>query len=206
MTRKNKQKDATQNVAQDTTSKTAASSVLKRKRELLKKRAKRRRRIIVAAISLIVIAAVGVGAYLYFNPLENGGRYHNPNADLGQLDGKTPEEIQEELNRVVDEGMFNISIAEVLSFPDGTSEGDVRIENVPGNRYLMDVSITLDETGEVVYESGIIEPNHHITKDRLKVDLDKGAYPATAMFTALDPETEAVIGQAGAQVTIRVEG
>lgn len=182
-------------------------SVFERKRALAQKRARRRRRIIVIACSLLVVAVVGAGALWYFNPFGEGGaggRYHNPNADVGQLEGKTPEEIQAELNRVVDEGMFNISIAEVLSFPDGTSEGDVRIENVPNNRYLMDVTVTLDETGEEVYESGILEPNHHITKGTLKVDLDKGTYPAKAVFTALDPETEAVVGQAAAEVTIMV--
>lgn len=183
-------------------------SVFERKRALAQKRARRRRRVIVAVCSLLVLAAVSAGALWYLNPFEEGGggRYHNPNADVGQLEGKTPEEIQAELNRVVDEGMFNISIAEVLSFPDGASEGDVRIENVPNNRYLMDVSVTLDETGEEVYESGILEPNHHITKGVLKVDLDKGTYPATALFTALDPETEAVVGEAAAEVTIMVAG
>ncbi|WP_101721356.1 hypothetical protein [Eggerthella timonensis] len=184
------------------------SSVFERKRELAQKRARRRRRVIAAVCSLLVVAVVGAGALWYFNPFEEsgGGRYHNPNADVGQLEGKTPEEIQAELNRVVEEGMFNISIAEVLSFPDGTSEGDVRIENVPNNNYLMDVTVKLDETGEEVYESGILEPNHHITKGTLKVDLDKGTYPATAVFTALDPETEAVVGEAAAEVTIMVAG
>lgn len=184
-------------------------SVFERKRALAQKRARRRRRVIIVVCSLLVLVAVGAGALWYLNPFEEaagGGRYHNPNADVGQLEGKTPEEIQAELNRVVDEGMFNISIAEVLSFPDGASEGDVRIENVPNNRYLMNVVVTLKETGEEVYESGILEPNHHITKGTLKVDLDKGTYPATAMFTALDPETEAVVGEAAAEVTIMVAG
>lgn len=182
-------------------------SVFERRRALAQKRARRRRRIIAIVCSLLVLVAVGAGVFLWLNPLDgtSGGRFHNPNGELGQLEGKTPEEIQAELNRVVDEGMFNISIAEVLTFPDGTSEGDVRIENVPNNHYLMDVTVTLDETGEEVYESGILEPNHHITKGTLKVDLDKGIYPATALFTALDAETEEVVGQAAAEVTVMVE-
>lgn len=196
MTRDKKKEPATQQ----------AGSVFERRRALAQKRARRRRRIIATVCSLLVLVAVGAGVFLWLNPLDSaGGRFHNPNGELGQLEGKTPEEIQAELNRVVDEGMFNISIAEVLTFPDGTSEGDVRIENVPNNRYLMDVTVTLDETGEEVYESGILEPNHHITKGTLKVDLDKGIYPATALFTALDPETEEVVGQAAAEVTVMVE-
>lgn len=186
-----------------------SGSVFERKRALAQKRARRRRRVIVAVCSLLLLAAVGAGAWFFLlNPADEAGngRYHNPNAELGQLDGKSPEEIQAELNRVVEDGMFNISIAEVMSFPDGTSEGDVRIENVPNNKYLMNVVVKLDETGEEVYESGILEPNHHITKGTLKVDLDKGTYAATAVFSALDPETEAVVGQAAAEVTIMVAG
>ncbi|WP_165253965.1 flagellar protein FliS [Adlercreutzia sp. ZJ304] len=124
--------------------------------------------------------------------------------DKGQLTNKTQEEIQAELDRTVEEGMFNISVASVVEFEDGTSEGEFRIENVPGNRYLMQVVITLDDTGEEVYRTGIIEPDHHIQKDTLDKDLDPGTYAATAKFLALDPETEEEIGQAAAKISLVV--
>ncbi|WP_165063018.1 hypothetical protein [Adlercreutzia sp. ZJ154] len=124
--------------------------------------------------------------------------------DAGQLTNKTQEEIQAELDRTVEEGMFNISVASVVEFEDGTSEGEFRIENVPGNRYLMQVVITLDDTGEEVYRTGIIEPDHHIQKDTLDKDLDPGTYAATAKFLALDPETEEEIGQAAAKISLVV--
>ncbi|WP_165061627.1 hypothetical protein [Adlercreutzia sp. ZJ154] len=151
---------------------------------------------IVVAI-LAVIAAVIIGMQMC-----NGGK--NRAGDLGQLEGKTADEIQAELDRTVDEGMFNISIASIVQFQDGTSAGEIKIENVPGNRYLMQVVLTLDSDGQQVYESGIIEPNHHIQSDKLAVDLPAGTYPATATFTALDPETEEEIGQAAAKVTLVV--
>ncbi len=58
--------------------------------------------------------------------------------------------------------MFQISIASEVTMENGASEAPLQIENVPGNRYLMQVSITQDGTGELLYESGILDPNYHI--------------------------------------------
>ena len=100
----------------------------------------------------------------------------------------------------------NISIASSVEFADGTSEGELRIENVPNNPYLMKVEITCDDTGEAVYTSGMIEPNHHIQKARLDVDLDAGDYPCTAVFYAYGKDDEQLVGQAAAKMTVSVLG
>ena len=118
---------------------------------------------------------------------------------------KTEAEIQAELDRVVDDGMFNISIASTVQFPDGRSPGELRIENVPGNRYLMRVVIVEDATGQQIYETDLIEPNYHIQADTLDVPLAAGNYECTAMFYAYDPESEDVIGQAAAEIAVIVE-
>lgn len=129
----------------------------------------------------------------------------DPNASIGQLEGKTAEEIQAELNRIVQEGMFNISINATPVFPNGSAAGSLKIENIPANHYNMKVKITLDKTGEVIYQSGIIEPNHHIENAPLDVPLPKGTHAATATFTAYEPGTNAVMGHAAAKITILVE-
>lgn len=157
------------------------------------------------AVSVAVVAIV-VACVLGFMAFSNAGQGRDPNAALGQLEGKTPEEIQKELDRIVEEGMFNISIASSVEFADGTSEGELRIENVPNNPYLMKVEITRDDTGEAVYTSGMIEPNHHIQKARLDVDLDAGDYPCTAVFYAYGKDDEQLVGQAAAKMTVSVLG
>ena len=129
----------------------------------------------------------------------------DPNASIGQLEGKTAEEIQAELNRIVEEGMFNISINATPVFPNGSAAGSLKIENIPANHYNMRVTITLDETGEVIYRSGIIEPNHHIETAPLDVPLPKGTHAATATFTAYEPDTNEVMGHAAARISILVE-
>lgn len=165
---------------------------------------RKRRRIGLWVALLVALVCLVAGCLLALSLCDGPGRSRA--GAPGQLEGKTPEEIQAELDRQVSEGMFNISIASVAQFADGTSEGELRIENVPGNRYLMQVVITLDDTGQQIYESGIIEPDHHIQRDALSVDLDPGTYDATATFLALDAQTEEEAGRAAAKMLIQVMG
>ena len=158
---------------------------------------------IMTAVAVLALAVAGVLAFQMGNQSVQG---RDPNAALGQLEGKTPEELQAELDRIVEEGMFNISIASYVEFADGAAEGEMRIENVPGNHYLMQVEVVRDDTGETVYRTGMIEPNHHIQRARLDVDLDAGSYACTAVFYAFEPDTEEPVGQAAAQMTIVVAG
>ena len=156
---------------------------------------------VVLALALLAIAVASVCALMWLQPAKS-----SRSGDLGQLEGKTPAEIQAELDRVVEEGMFNISIASTVEFADGASPGELRIENVPNNNYLMRVVINRADNGQKLYETDIIEPNHHIQQDTLDVDLPAGTYECLATFTALDPESEEERGEVAAQMTINVLG
>lgn len=154
----------------------------------------------IAAVAIILALIFGV--YMFMGSTQTPSR----GGALGQLDNKTTEEIQAELNRIVEEGMMNISIASVIPFDSPTSEGEVKIENSPANHYLMQVELALADTGEIIYTSDILEPNYHIQYAKLDKTLAPGTYNCNATFYALDPETEDQVGQAGAQVTIIING
>lgn len=156
--------------------------------------------IIIAAVALI--AALVVGAVLFMSSTQPFERHKS--GMLGQLDGKSEEEIRAELDRVVEEGMFNISISRIVELPTGNSEGEFRIENSPANRYNMQVDIARSDTGETIYESDIIEPNYHIQYAKLDEALPAGTYECIATFHALNPDTNEEVGQAACQMTIVV--
>ena len=158
--------------------------------------------IVIAALALV--AALVVGAFLFLNSTQIGESYRS--GKLGQLDGKSEAEIRAELDRIVEEGMFNISIARTVYMDTGNSEGEFRIENSPANRYDMQVDIALADTGEVIYSSDVIEPNYHIQYARLDTVLPAGTYNCIATFHAIDPETDEEIGQAACALTIVVQG
>ncbi len=163
----------------------------------------RKRAAVIAIICALAAIAIWLLVWLFAC---NGASLFDPNAQDGQAPYKSAEEMQAELDRVVEEGMFNISIAGAIQFDDGASEGTAYIENVPGNRYNMRVRITEDATGDVLYESGVLKPNQFIEKIALTKDLDQGSYPATATFTALDPSSYDEVGQAAAKVVVNVIG
>lgn len=163
-----------------------------------------RGRIAAAAVAAVLVALAVLVAWALLRPVDGG--FFDPAARQGQAPWKTPEELQAELDRTVEEGMFNISIASVVEFPDGASPGTAWIENVPGNRYAMKVSIALDGTGETVYESGGLAPGSYIESIALVRDLDPGEYAATATFSAHDQESFAEVGRAAAKITLIVRG
>lgn len=155
---------------------------------------------------VVILILVGVIAWLLLRPQEQpAGLTRAADAQLGQLEGKTEEQIVEELNRIVEEGMFNISINTQISFPNGTAEGQAYIDNISANHYNMTVQIVLDDTGETVYQSGGIRPGQYIENITLSKALPKGSYKATAIFTAHDPEDQSEVGQAAAEVLLTVE-
>lgn len=132
--------------------------------------------------------------------------YADRDAELGILPGMTEAEIQDRLNEVVAEGMMNISINPTPVFKTGSEKGDLRIENIKANHYSYIVTITLDEDGEEVYQSGLLSPGYYIEKAKLSKPLGKGKYKATARFKAYQKgNTKEPIGSAAAKVMITVE-
>ena len=157
---------------------------------------------ILVILTMLIIVLLLVW-YLLLKPKEDDPMAADIRARLGQLDGKSENEIAMELNRVVEEGMFHIAVNAIPVFADGTSEGTLEIENVPNNHYDMRVEIYLKD-GTQVYQSGLISPNYHIQRDRLTKVLPKGDYPALVCFYAYDRETKIEMGSMSAEIVLRI--
>ena len=176
----------------------------------LQKKDNKTDRLIKLLIILVLLLLLLIGGVLtYFLVLK-------PNADKevkggqreaaaleGSIQRMSEEEIQEALNNIVEEGMFRISIAsDILMVEGGAAE--VRIENNPENRYVMQVTLYRDDTGEAIYATKLIDPGYYIQATPLDVDLEPGEYAVTAVFTALYPDSQDVVGTVGANVKLYV--
>lgn len=126
----------------------------------------------------------------------------DPAAEEGQASYKTEGQKQAAAEAEQDANKFNIAIASRIEFDSADGTGLAYIENAPKNAYNMQVTITDEQTGDVLYRTGIIEPNHHIDSIKLDRTLDTGEHRVLARFTALDPQTGEEAGQAGAIVTL----
>ena len=162
-----------------------------------------------------VLAAVAIGAIIFIivtlrspttkeEARANTGIVYDSSATEGGWDNLSPEEIEAALNNKVAEGMINISMNTAPYFENGTAEGNLMLVNESINLYPQKVQIVRNDTGEQIYESGAIAIGSKIERARLDVDLPAGTYECTAYFHNLDPESGAIIGTAGAIITITV--
>ena len=78
------------------------------------------------------------------------------------------------------------------------------VENPPNNGKRFTVTIQRDDTGEVIYKSGYLDPEQYIDEVPLDVELPKGEYACTAYFDAYRLSDDGYIGRAGAQITLYV--
>ena len=126
-------------------------------------------------------------------------------ADEGNLPNMTPDEIREYMQKAVDGANLSFEINSRPVFKDGKSEGNLAIQNPRFNIYPIVVQITLNDTGEIIYDSGGILPNHYIYNAKLLRVLKAGTYEATATINCYDPDTKVWQGKAQAELVITVE-
>jgi len=125
-------------------------------------------------------------------------------AVAGHLPDMTHEQIKAQMQKDTDRSLFSFKINSRPVFQNGRKEGTLRIENPNHNIYPFVVEIFLNETGEKVYDSGAILPNHHISHAKLTKILQKGDYSATAYINVYDPETKEYCGKSAATLTLIV--
>ena len=177
-----------------------------------KRDAKSRTLVILAVVGLAAALTVGIftAVRMIRKPAASKndpktGIVYDDAAVEGGWDNLSPEEIAEKLNEKVAEGMINISANTAPIFEDGSSEGNLMLVNESINNYPQKVQIVRNDTGEQIYESGAIAVGSKIERARLDVDLPAGTYECTAYFHNLDPESGAIIGTAGAIITITIQ-
>ena len=174
---------------------------------------RKRNTILAAVILCIAILAIAVAMCitamgpdpLLPTPGQEHGITYDDAAVEGGWDSLSAEAIVESLNKKVEDGYINISMNAAPVFADGQSAGNLMIVNESVNRYPQQVVITREDTGETIYTSNAIPVGSKIAADTLDVDLEAGTYDCTAMFHSLDPDTGAVLGSAGANITITIQ-
>mgnify|MGYP004565079107 CR=1 FL=1 len=168
---------------------------------------------VYAVIFLVLLVGAGIflAVRLLHKPADaalassKSGIVYDSSAVEGGWDNLSPEEIEARLNEKVAEGMINISANTAPIFEDGASEGNLMLVNESINNYPQMVQIVRNDTGEQIYESGAIAVGSKIERARLDVVLPAGTYECTAYFHNLDPESGAIIGTAGAIITITIK-
>lgn len=145
----------------------------------------------IVALIVCLICVVGAGGYFVWQGLHKTPEFSDDlSAKKGLLKNMTKEEIQQVLNASVKDGYVNVYINSNPIFEDGTKPGNIYIQNIPANKLGYRVKVTLDDTQNVIMETGYIAPGYNVEYQKLKEPLKKGDYKATAEFTCFKNKDE----------------
>ncbi len=160
----------------------------------------------ISAIGILLLIAITAAAcYFIFHKPAEPGLLYDDNASTGILPGIDIDQRRKELQEMLDDSMIAFTINTSPVFLNGTAKGNLLIENPGNNAKLLKVSIQINDTGEEIYASNYLKPGTYIESAKLDKVLAKGAYDATAYFSAYREDTGEYIGQTGAQITITVQ-
>lgn len=107
------------------------------------------RKKLIAACLAIVCALVAVGLYAWQSqPLPEAG------TSVTTAEGKTRQEIQDELDAIVRDNMMTISVAPVAQLQSG-GKLRVNVQNVTDNKFPQRFRVIQND--KTIYESGVVE-------------------------------------------------
>lgn len=162
--------------------------------------------LLVLLLLLILALLAGSFAAWYFLVYSAQDEKMEPNAVIGAMPGKSKEQLEAELTQQVSEKEVAFAINSNPVFPTGREAGNILFENPQSNNKLTRVEVTLDDTGELIYKSGLLEPGSYVPEAKLLIDLDAGDYTCTATIYAYKLDDESFIGKVAAGLTVTVQG
>lgn len=166
---------------------------------------KNKKTIIVAVVVVLLLAVIGCLVFLLLRkegkvPEETGGYVMNE---------ENYQQIQEDMEAAVQEGYFETYMNTEWTFRDGKSKTeDAVLGNSPNNTKPIRCEVVLNDTGEVVYKTGVLPVGAVLEPFQLDQDLDAGSYAATCQVYLLDETEDGTYtdySNAGFNITITVE-
>lgn len=115
-------------------------------------------------------------------------------------------EIGREVEDKVAKGMFETHMNTTWTFPDGKSpSSDAVMGNSASNNYAFYFTVTLSDTGETVFTSGLIPVGAQISEIKLEKELAAGAYSAVVAIHMVEDDGTPVENNMGINVTLNVK-
>lgn len=105
----------------------------------------------------------------------------------GGMDMAEAKDLQ---NQILLENRAYVLIEKEIFFEDAQTRGEARISNGEGSVFSCTVTIFEDAGGEVLYESGLIEPGYYIEWIDLSRELKPVHYPCMAVWSFYSAEGE----------------
>lgn len=161
--------------------------------------------LLLLVILLLGIIGGGVAWYLMNTGGEKDYLTREEEALSGQLAALPQEDWQGALDDFVEKGQVLVGIAADPVFEENGKLGRISIQNDPANQYSFQVTLTENATGDVLYETGLIDPGYYLEYITLNKTLSAGDHAVTAVFTTYSiAESPDPIATITANVTFHV--
>ena len=160
--------------------------------------------IIIIIVIVALIAVIGVLAMKLLN-----GKEEEP-AEEEKKSVITAENVTEVLDDLLSEpeqvpAYYTVVQNTDWTFPDGASAStDAYVENDPENETAVYFDVVIDETGEQIYSSPVLELGAKLDEITLDKDLDPGDYDCTMKYHLVD-EDQKELSSVDVGVNIHVE-
>lgn len=160
---------------------------------------KSKKNVVIIVILVLLLVAAGIIIFLLTRP--------KPEDDgLGVVTDDNLGYIGNQLAEKVDKATFQTYMNTVWKFPKGSEpSSNAVIGNSDSNNYAFYFTVVLDETGEELYESGLIPVGRTVASLKLDKSLPKGEYDATCLIQLVDVDGEPIESDLGFAVTLIVE-
>ena len=169
----------------------------------MKEKLKKKKWWILALVLLLLLGGFVGYKMMHKSPAELVAGSYLPDAkDAKEMSDKERKKTQE---KEVDTSNFTLSIYPEATFKNGKATGELYIRNELENAYPIAVQIVEDKSGDIIYESGAIQPGYEVTEGKLLKNLKKGTYKCTAEVSIFDPDTKKYKGQTAAEMDVEVK-
>ncbi len=151
----------------------------------------------VVLLALLLLIACGV-AWFYLAPAPDDDDIER-NIVVGSVLGDDGASVRAE-----SETTAAFSINSVMCFDSPSSKGYIYFENPEGNGKYLSLTLVRDDTGQTVYETGLLQPGTYVEQDALDAMLPYGEYACTAQVNAYRIPDKTPLGTVAAAVTVKV--
>ena len=105
-------------------------------------------------------------------------------------------------NALLAENMGYVSMEQKLVFERGDSLGYAGIENGTDSQLGCIITLIRDGTGEILYQSKVLDPGYYIENIHLRTHLRKGYYPCTVVWSFYEQEADLPIGNTAGKAVV----
>lgn len=163
----------------------------------------KKKKIVLGSVLLLLLIIIGFLIFLLLRKEEE------PEQGVYRIDEENYQQIQEEMKSEVQEGYFETYMNTAWTFEDGTSvTQDAVLGNSPNNTKPIRCEVILNDTGEIIYKTGVLPVGAVLDPFRLDKDLDAGIYSAVCQIYLLKEKEDGTyedFSSAGFNITIEVE-